>query len=467
MHAGHRMEAAVAVSPLTVLVRGVLEWTFPPGVFAALFADHAVGKWTRKLTIDAIVWLMVQVVSGARPSVFAAFTADQDSATPTLTASYQALYAKLGRLDLAFSTAVVRQSAERLYPLLQAAGCTRCPGWAGYRVRILDGTDLAGTEHRLAVLRKIKAAGLPGRFVVEYDLATGLVVDVVASEDAYTSERVLVDGIVQRTQAKDLCVADRHYCTTNFMFAVAARHAFFVVREHKKLRCRARRKARYIGRVATGEVWEQPLEVEDTETGERRKFRRIILKLDTPTREGETEIRLVTNLRPHVCALRIATLYRKRWTLERHFDFLKNCLFGEIEGLGKPRAAIFAMSMALVAGNAVAVVKQALKTSHGEEEFEKLSGYYLADEIAGNYRAIDKLILQRMWEQLARQAVQEFWQWCVRLAAQVRTEGLHTHPRGPKNPTKPKRLSGKRRHHYSTYRLQEEAKLKNAKKLKC
>jgi hypothetical protein len=460
MHAAQRMEAAVVVSPLTVLVRAVLEWTFPSGAFGALFAQHAAGQWTRKLTMDGLAWLMVQVVSGARRSVFAAFTADQTSAYPTLTASYQALYAKLGRLDPAFSTAVVREAAARLYPLWQAAGRSRCPGWAGYRVRILDGTDLAGTEHRLAVLRNLRAAGLPGRFVVEYDLATGLVVDAVASEDAYTSERVLVDGVIQRTKARDLRVADRHYCTTNLMFGVADRRAFFVVREHQKLRCRALQKARYVGRVATGKVWEQPLEVEDTETGACRRFRRIILRLDTPTREGETEIRLVTNLPARVDALRIAILYRQRWTLERHFDFLKNCLSGEIEGLGQPRAALFVMCMALVAGNAVAAVKQALHSAHGQEEFEQLSGHYLADEIAGNYRAIDKLIEQATWDHWAGQPVAGFWKWCVHLAGKVCTAALHTHPRGPKNKTRPKRLSGKRRPHYSTYRLQKEAKLK-------
>ena len=44
-----------------------------------------------------------------------------------------------------------------------------------------------------------------------------------------------------------------------------------------------------MGRVETGMVWEQQIEVEDTETG-RRRMRRIVLKLERPTDEGETEI---------------------------------------------------------------------------------------------------------------------------------------------------------------------------------
>ena len=87
-------------------------------------------------------------------------------------------------------------------------------------------------------------------------------------------------------------------------------------------------------------------------------------------------------LPPSICALRVVELYRERWTLERHFDFLKNCLHGEIESLGKPHASLFMMCMALVAGNALAVVRQAIRTIHGQTELDTLSGYYLADELA-------------------------------------------------------------------------------------
>src|SRR5207247_11478454 len=119
---------------------------------------------------------------------------------------------------------------------------------------------------------------------------------------------------------------------------------------------------RCLGRVTTGKVYEQNLEIEDTQTGECFSVRRLTLLLDQPTEEGETEVRLLTNLPPSVCGLRIVELYRERWTLERHFDFLKNSLHGEIESLGKPPAALFMLCMSLVAGNALAVVRQAIRT---------------------------------------------------------------------------------------------------------
>lgn len=459
MSPAQRMESALDVSPLTVLVRGVLEWACPHSFLEELFDRLCRPKqWNRKLTISAIAWLLLAVVSGARRSVFAAFQADQDSEHPTITATAAALYAKYGRTDPRFAAAVVQESAERMNQVMTAAGVTSLFGWEGYRIRILDGTDLGGTEHRLKPLRRINAAGLPGRLVVVYELATGLAVDAVASEDAYTSERELVQPIVARARPKDLFVADRNFCTTKILFGVSDRNAFFVIRQHESLRWRPLKPARVLGRVASGEVWEQPVEVEDTDTGRCVRMRRILLKLDTPTADGELEIVLLTNLRG-ISALRICELYRDRWSIERHFALVKTVLRGEIEGLGRPRAALFVLCLSLVAGNALAVVKQALRTTHGDEELEKLSGYYLADEVAGNYRAVDALVAQAQWRRLTRQLPEAFWGWCQAVAARVRTRGFHKHPRGPKKP-QPKRASGKERHHYSTYRLLEEAKRK-------
>jgi hypothetical protein len=452
-----RMETAIEFSPLTVLVRGVLEWACPQSFFEELFdRECRPRQWNRKLTISAIAWLMLAVVSGVRRSVFAAFQADQATDSPTITATAAALYAKYGRIDPRYTTAVIRESGRRMSGLLRASGVKEPFGWEGYRVIVLDGTDLGGTEHRLKVLRRIKAAGLPGRFVAAYELATGVVIDAAASEDAYTSERVLVRAILAAAVLNNLFVADRHFCTTEILFSIIDHQAFFVIRQHENLRWRPVKKAWPVGRVDTGEVWEQPIEVEDTDSGECRRMRRIILKLDTPTDEGDTEIVLLSNME-RVSALRICELYRERWTIERHFSLVKTVLHGEIEGLGRPRAALFAMGMALVAANALAVVKQALRVTHGEEEFAKLSGYYMADEVAGNYRAVDALVAEAEWRALEAAPVETFWDWCRGVASRVRTRGLHKHPRGPKKPP-PTRASGKDRHHYSTYRLVNEQK---------
>ncbi len=106
------------VLPLGVMVRGMMEWLLEPATMETLFDHHAPDHYTRELTISALVGLFIQVTTGARRSVHAAYKADQMSATPTITTSYQALYGKLGRFPPAVSEAVVRSTAERCTQLL-------------------------------------------------------------------------------------------------------------------------------------------------------------------------------------------------------------------------------------------------------------------------------------------------------------------------------------------------------------
>jgi IS4 transposase len=379
------------------------------------------------------------------------------SPTPTLGTSYQALYQKYGRLEPEYSAAVVRASAQRCVMLLAAATATlpELFGWEGYRVRIIDGTDLDGTEHRLGVLRGLRSAGLPGRCVACYEPALDLIVDVELSEDAYTSERVLVRKILDRARKNDLSVCDRFYCTTEILFRLDEQGASFVIRHFDRLRWRPVKDRGVRGRVETGQVSEQEIEVEDPETGRRRWMRLLTLELDTPTEDGETTIRLLTNLK-RVDARRVCELYRERWRIERHFSVLKAVLNGEVESLGKPRAALFALSMAMVAGNALGVVKRLLSTAHGPDLWDLLSGYYLTDEVCSNYRAVESLIGDQGRAKLSEMPAEAFWAWCREVASRVRPWAFAKNkPRGPKRP-QPKRLSGKRRPHYSTYRLLTE-----------
>src|SRR5205085_7818265 len=86
---------------------------------------------------------------------------------------------------------------------------------------------------------------------------------------------------------------------------------------------------------------------------------------------------------------------------EGRFQFITDELDWEQPGLGRPRAALFAFAMALVAGNALAVVRAALRAAlraaHGAEAEAAVSGHYLADEVAADYRSLAKLILPAQW----------------------------------------------------------------------
>ena len=211
------------------------------------------------------------------------------------------------------------------------------------------------------------------------------------------------------------------------------------------------------GRSETGAVFEQEMRLGDGDGG-TMVVRRITVELDTPTRDGETEIHILTNLPAEVAdALAIADLYRRRWTVEAAFGELATCLNGEIDTLGYPKAALFAFCVALVSYNVMSVVKAALRSVHGEEAVEGLSFYYLADEVAGTHRGMMIAIPEDEWAVFHGLTAVAFGGMLLDLAAGVRLSAYRKQVRGPKRP-QPKRESGAKIKHVSTAKLLEKRK---------
>jgi hypothetical protein len=248
---GKRFEAFVERSPLSVMARGVLERAFEAKRLDELFEKTAEKGYTRELLFSTLVRLMSEVVLGVSPSVHAAY---QDADEP-LKVSVTAVYDKLAGLELAVSAALVRDSAQQLAPVIEALRGKTAVQLAGYRVLILDGNCLAGTEHRLEPLRRLRAAALPGQALVVLDPALMLIVDVLPWEDAHAQERSLLEQMLPKVQPRDLWIDDRNFCTTKFLFGIHRRQGCFLVRQHASTlhwELLGKRKSR--GRVPTGRV---------------------------------------------------------------------------------------------------------------------------------------------------------------------------------------------------------------------
>ena len=440
--------------PLGVMVRGTLEWMLDETALERLFQEHAPEQYTRELTISALVRLLIQVSAGARASVFAAYQADQTSDQPTIGTTYQAVYRKLGRLNPAVSAAVVRHSAHCCRQLLALMPAARAEPLAGYRTRVLDGNVLAGTEHRLTPLRRWLNACLPGKSLVVYEPGLALVTDVVLCEDAYTQERALLAHLLPRAQANDLFLADRNFCTTRFVFGLQRQRAYVLVRQHRRtLPCRPLSELRLCGPTATGVVYAQEVEALDAETNRPLRLRRLEVRLFEKTRDGERIIALLANLPKKVPALRLADLYLARWTIEKHFQFLTQSLHCELPGLGQPRAALFGFARALLAANALAGVRASLRSVHGAEAEAEVSGYYLADEIAHDYRTLMKYLPAEQWQGWRQMSADDLAALLRSLAQYVNLKALTRSRRGPKVPPKQKRVYNPKHKHYSTARL--------------
>ena len=97
-------EQFVEATPVTVMVRGIMERIFEPTALNELFESHAVKQYTRELLFSNVVSLMSLVVSGIHPSVSAAYK----TLEKTMGVSRPALYGKLNGMELGISQALVR-----------------------------------------------------------------------------------------------------------------------------------------------------------------------------------------------------------------------------------------------------------------------------------------------------------------------------------------------------------------------
>lgn len=437
-------------APLSVMAHGIMANALTPQFLDELFENFAEKQFTNKLLFSTIVDLMSVVVCRVRPSIHAAFQARAE----TVGASIDAVYDKLDGTETVVSAALVHAVAARLAPVIDAMKGAR-PDWLpGYRTRILDGNHLPGSEHRIKELRTIGAGALPGHALVVLDPRLMLATDVVLCEDGHAQERSLLDQVLEIVAAKDLWIADRNFCTTNFLFGIAQRDGFFAIRQHAStLHWKFVGKRRACGRIETGKVFEQTIEATN-DAGETLILRRITVLLDQPTRDGETELHVLTNVSAkHADAKVIADLYRRRWTIETAFQELEASLQSEVNTLGYPKAALFAFCVALVAYNVLSTVKAALRSVHGEEKVaEEVSGYYIADEIQMTHRGMMIAIPEDEWVVFHDLSAVELAAILIDLARSVSLRRLRKHPRGPKKPTL-KKQSGAEIKHVSTAKI--------------
>lgn len=445
----------VQESPVCVMVRATLENVLSSERMDDLFARTAARQRPSELLFSSMADLMGLVVCRIRPSVHAAYQARAES----FQVSLAALYDKLQGIEPNVSRTLVRETAERMGAIVRHTGGALPELLPGYRVLIADGNHLPASERRLKELRTRNVAPLPGHAVVVFDPAWMLAVDVLPCADGHASERTLLPSLLDRFEAQDLLIADRNFCTTQFLLDIDHRGAFFLIRQHgSSLKYELVGRRRKIGRIATGLVYEQDLRLLGG-LDATPVIRRITIRLDEPTRDGDHEMHVLSNLPVKIKALKLATLYRQRWTVEGAFQELEAHLQSEIKTLAYPQAALFAFCVALVSYNVLNVVQAALRGVHGHDKIEnEVSSYYLADEVAGVSRGMTILLPGDFWsERFARQTPSQMAQFLLTCARRVRLSAFRKHPRGPKK--KPPAATGKRgRPHVATQRIIEARK---------
>jgi IS4 transposase len=436
-------------SPVCVIARGLMERVLNPEQIDQWFEKTAEQQYTRELLFSTLFDMMSDVVCGSRKSVHAAYQASKED----ICVSVASIYNKLNGIEVKTSAALVRYAAGEMKEIIEKLGGARPSLLPGYKVKLLDGNCIEATEHRIFELRSIAAGALPGKSLVVLDPSLRMPTHVFPCEDGHAQERSLLVDVLKTVEKLDLWIADRNFCTRDFLLGIKERGAFSVIREHKGLSWEPLTDEEYIGGIETGKVFEQYILITD-ESGNEHKFRRIHIRLKKPTRDKETDIYIISNLSKSAANAKvIAELHRDRWKIEKAFQELEAHLNSEINTLGYPPAALFAFCIALIVYMILSGVKAAIASVHGLDTVEnKISGYYLADELSGTYRGMMIAIENERWIAFRQYSMSELIEVLKQLAANIRLSAFLKHPRGPKK-KQPKRISDPSIPHVSTAKI--------------
>ncbi|MBD2246831.1 transposase [Nostoc sp. FACHB-888] len=443
-------EQFVKESPVSVMAQALMSHIFAPERMDGLFRRHAQVQYQQDLLFSSLVDLMSLVVCGIQKSVHAAYKARAKN----LSVSTTALYNKLCGVELSVSQALVRETAQDLVELVKLVGGEQASILPGYCMKVVDGTCLKGTDHRLKAIRNLAASALPGKAIVVLDPLSKIVTDIFLIEDGHAQERSEFDSVLKKVLPQDLWCGDRNFCTLKFLFKIQEKKAFFVIRQHKGMGFKELEELKPLGSTETGELFEQKVEI--NYDGKALTLRRVLVKLFVPTRDKEWEIAIFSNLPGAVPAGKIAEIYRNRWTLESLFQTVTKNFNGEIQTIAYPKAALFSFSFVLAAYNILATLRAALGGVHGVGKIEVgLSDFYLVDEIQGTYRGMMIAIPASEWEIFKTVSIVRIAQLLRQFATGVNLKQFVKATRGAKKPKLPVIYDSKQGH-ISTKRLLEQ-----------
>ena len=438
----------VETRPLAVLTRIILNEIVTTDL-DQVFHQHRTQGYERELLYSQLATAIAEVVLGFCHSPNQAYNKLKDD----LTVSKTAFYEMLKRVEPSVCRASVKYSYQRCKEMLNTVGFEPWEIVAGYHCKLIDGNHLEGCDNRLKELRKTWAKALPGTAVVVLDAQVQMAQDIFLINDGHALERTIFDDILETIEAQDLIVADSHYCTIKMMTGIAARQACFVFRQHGTLKGQLLGKRKKVGESDTGVVYEQQLQIESGGSTARR----ITVKLNEPTKDGDTEIHILSNLPGNVSAIRIAEVYLLRHDIEHVFYLATTTLTCEVKGLNYPKSALFVFCVAMMAINCRQVLFAIMAAAHGEEVIEETSHFSIASEIAHTYDGVLVAFTDAEWQQLLPKKLEARMNFAIGVAAKIKLTRHKKATRKKKKPP-PKKSAYKNGSHLSVQKVLNQRK---------
>ena len=286
----------------------------------AVFSDQTIDKifevsssrqYTKELAFSSCARLLGEVALLGTSSVSTAYKKVDE----TISVSLSAVYQKLRNVEPQVCEALVCGTANRATKLINHLNATREEPIAGFKLRVIDGNYLARSERRIKELRDSNVASIPGMSMAVYDYGTDLISELRVDEDGHTNERKLTPALADIAQEDDLFLADRLYCTYTVIDTLTARNSKYLIRLHGSMPTHPDGpEVKGCGRCKTGKVSYQKVTLKDG-----RVATVIIITRDKPTKDGKSQVILLTNLEvTKALALQLADPYLSGGRLKKH-----------------------------------------------------------------------------------------------------------------------------------------------------
>lgn len=437
--------------PLCVMARCIMGYVLSSKV-DEVFQQCRQRQYDRELKFSVLAASIGDVALGFCDNFHQAYETHHKD----LQVSSPAFYGKINRIEIPVAEGIVDFAAQKSRELLDEIGAGNWCVLKGYKCSTLDGNHLQKTEKRIGELRGLCAAALPGTVVAKFNLHNQLFERAYLLADAHAQESSVLDRVVADLEPRELLIADRHFCIVKFMLQVAERGCCFLIRQHGRLKGSLLGTRKRIGRVAAGMVYEQAMQITDGE--QTLTIRRITLELDQPTRDGDLQIHILSNVPSEdATACELADLYHQRWEIENAFHVLTMTLTCEVKSVGNPQAALFLFCMALLAYNCRQVLLAVLWKVYDQPDVEALSHHKVAKAITKPMDGLLAAIPEPDWNNLVPRTTKDCVAFLFKVAKHVNIRAYRKSVRGPKKPP-PVRKRCKAGSHVSTHRL-----LKNRK----
>lgn len=349
--------------PLAESALGVFRYVLDEDVLNQVYDEYRGSCYERTLTFPALTGLVLEALTVHGGSGHAAFSqAEREGRLPVAEAN---VYAKLGRVPLAVSKALLRQGSRRLPAVLPQRSAAAVP-WpealGSFTPVVVDGKKVKNAAKRLAGLRRLPGKMLAAKVLAALSLQTGLVVAFEADPDGERNDVPLVDGLLPQVRATVagpiLWIADRQFADLNLPEKFVGAGDHFLLRLTKKLSFTADpQRPAPAGVDANGRAYVQSGGWIGRPSDKRRRYVRLI-ELRAATDDGE-ELRLITDLvdAEKYPAADLLEAYRQRWGIERVFQQVTE-VFGLQTLIGcRPEGAVLQAAMCFLLYNAIQVLR--------------------------------------------------------------------------------------------------------------